>query len=50
MPQFSRTLEVVCDCPGFVECYHAASGAACGPHEFSWSAALVIDLLRGDAP
>lgn len=34
----------------FVECYHAFSGEACGPHDFSWSAALVIDLLRGAAP
>lgn len=34
---------------GYVECYHAASGVTCGPHEFSWSAALVIDLLRGSA-
>lgn len=34
---------------GFVEYYDARDGSACGAHGFSWSAALVLDLLHDPA-
>jgi hypothetical protein len=39
-----RTLEVV-DTHGFREYYDPISGDGLGAHDFSWTAALVLDLL-----
>jgi len=32
---------------GFWEYFNAANGSGCGSPEFSWSAALTIELLEG---
>jgi glycogen debranching enzyme len=39
------TLELL-DREGFVEYYDANNGAGCGARAFSWSAALVLDMLK----
>ncbi|MBI3975639.1 MAG: glycoside hydrolase [Armatimonadetes bacterium] len=41
----AETIDLVRE-TGFVECYDAETGAAAGARDFSWSAALVLDLLQ----